>query len=180
MLWRARWEASLVPNGKGTVKTPPSPTPEGLSHMQRPKQTERAVDPNIAQWLVQSITRLAATYGIGVGTTILIGGSSRFAGLSYEVARAVPGAPATWGAAVLFAGLVMWSGTILAQPRVTAIGAWIGGVWALLFASAFFLSAVRHDEANTTATWTYLFLASGFFLLSGAHYAAQPIRKEKK
>lgn len=177
MLWDMHRDATVEREGKGMVKTLPSPEPEENAQMRRPKNTELAVDPHVAQWTVRFLTRVMATYAIGVGLAILIGGERRFAGLSYEAALATPGAPASWGVTILLAGLLAWLGTLLGQPRVVLAGTFLGALWALLFASAFMIAAFRYDEANTTGMWVYGMVAVAFASLAGVHYSMRPFRR---
>ena len=140
------------------------------------RRTEHVMDPNIAQWVARTITRTSSAYALGVGVTIMAGGSDRFNGLSYAVAIQTPGAPASWGVVIAAAGIVMLTGSLLAKPRVIGAGALLAAMWSLLFAWAFTVSAVRFDSANTTAPWSYGFLFVMFGVLSGAHFAMNPIR----
>ena len=140
------------------------------------RRTEHVMDPNIAQWVARTITRTSSVYALGVGATILAGGSDRFNGLSYAVAINTPGAPASWGVVIATAGLVMLTGSLLAKPRVIGFGALLAAMWSLMFAWAFAVSAVRFADANTTAPWSYGFLFLMFGVLSGAHFASNPIR----
>ena len=134
------------------------------------------MDPRVAQWVARTITRVSSVYAVGVGVTIVAGGSTRFGGLSYAVAINTPGAPASWGVVIATAGLVMLTGSLLAKPRVIGFGALLAAMWSLMFAWAFAVSAVRFADANTTAPWSYGFLFLMFGVLSGAHFASNPIR----
>lgn len=160
-------------DSKETVKTSPSLAQE--LPVNRPKDTELVVDPHVAQWVVRTMTRAVATYAVIVGVTILLGGPSRFAGLSYEVARDTPGAPESWGLSIIAAGVLMLVGSIWAKPRLIGLGAVIGAIWALLFASAFGVAAWWYDEANTTAPWAYLLIFVFCGLVAGAHFAMHPV-----
>lgn len=179
MLWNSERPATVGVKGKEMVKTPPPQPPEGSDQMHRPKNTELAVDPHVAQWALRLLTRVMATYAIGVGLAILLGGERRFAGLSYEAALATPGAPASWGITILFAGVLAWTGTLLGRPRIVLAGTFLGSLWALLFASAFMIAAFRYDEANTTGMWVYGMLSVAFATVAGVHYTMRPFRGEE-
>ena len=142
--------------------------------MNRPHDTELALDAHVAQWGMRALVRALATYAVVIGVTILLGGRARFAGLSYEAALNTPGAPTSWGIWISMAGLVAITGTFLAKPRVVMIGTFFAALWCLLFASAFAIAALKHDQANTTGMWTYLVLAVAFLVLTGVHYAMRP------
>jgi hypothetical protein len=145
--------------------------------MTRPKKTELVVDPHVAQWAVRFLTRILASYAVVVGVAIILGGERRFAGLSYEAALSTPGAPMSWGVTILLAGLLAWHGTLMASPRLVAAGTFLGALWALLFASAFAIAALRYDEANTTGMWVYGMVAFVFAALAGVHYTMRPFRR---
>lgn len=166
-------EAGTVsPDGKEKVKPLPSSAPE--AYMNRPHDTERVIDPHLAQWAFRALTRALGTYAILVGIQILLGGEERFAGLSYAVALETPGAPWSWGLWILFSGLIVMIGSIGGWPKVTAFGSIAGAMWALLFAGAFTRAAILFNSANTTAPWVYLLIFLLFALVSGVHIAMDP------
>lgn len=144
--------------------------------MNRPQNTELVVDPHVAQWLVRTVTRAVATYAVVVGVTILLGGPTRFAGLSYRAAIETPGAPESWGISIVIAGLLMLIGSIWAKPVLIGVGAVLGAIWALLFATAFGIAALWFDEANTTAPWAYLLIFVLCGLVAGVHFAMHPVK----
>ena len=143
--------------------------------MQRPHDTERAVDPHVSQWAVRTISRIAATYAIVIGITILVGGAPRFGSVSYEVARNIPGAPWSWGVAILAAGAVLLVGTLIGSPLTSALGAFVAASWSLMFAIAFALAAQHNPLANTTGQWTYGMIAMIFMVVAGVHLAGRPL-----
>lgn len=145
--------------------------------MERPKDTEMAVDPHLSQWALRALTRLMAVVSIGLGVTVLIGGEARFMGASFEAARAAPGAPWSWGVAALVAGLTIAAGTITKQPRIVAGGAWLGAFWAILFGWSFLVTFHGNVEVAGTGMWVYLFLACAYGLIGGVHYVMDPIGK---
>ena len=143
--------------------------------MRRPHDTERAVDPHVAQWAVRTLTRIVSTYAVAVGVTILLGGRPRFSSVSYEVAAHVPGAPWSWGVTIIAAGVICIAGTLLGQALLTSIGGFLAACWSALFAIAFAAAAYRQPGANTTAMWTYCALALVFMVIAGVHYAERPL-----
>jgi hypothetical protein len=144
------------------------------SPVQRPRNTELVVDQHAAQWFVRTVTWATAVYAIGVGITILLGGTARFAGLSYQVALNTPGAPSSWGISIALVGLLMLVGSLTKRVRITAFAAMVGCIWALLFTWAFLVAAVTHDSTNTTAPWAYTLLSVVFGLIAGVHQAMRP------
>jgi hypothetical protein len=146
----------------------------------RPHDTELIVQEHLAQWAFRTIVRIFAVYATYVGIAILLGGTVRFTGLSYQVALATPGAPWSWGAGILGAGLLLLVGSIAGWARVVALGGFVGSVWALLFASSFAIASVRFPGANTTAAPAYALLAVVFMLITGVHYAMKPLPRPQR
>jgi uncharacterized membrane protein len=169
-------EASRVISDRKEMVKSSTPLAQQESSVNRPQNTERVVDALIAQWVVRTATRIAGTYAILAGLVILLGGPQRFAGLSYRVALETPGAPSSWGTAILASGVAIVVGSIFAKPRLIGAGALLGSIWALLFASAFGVAAFRFDEANTMQPLSYLLLFAIYGLIAGAHLAMNPIR----
>src|SRR5689334_12024208 len=93
--------ATVVSNGKGTVKT----VTTDRTPMNRPRETEKALDAHIAQWVVRLWTAFGAVYALFIGVSILLGGENRFAAPAYQIALRVPGAPWTWGVIILTSGI---------------------------------------------------------------------------
>jgi hypothetical protein len=143
--------------------------------MNRPHNTELVLDPHVAQWAVRFIARVGGLYAVVIGLGILFGGRTRFAAPAYQVALHVPGAPWSWGVLVLVSGLTITAGTLIAKPRVTAAGAFLGTIWALMFSAPFALALIRTETANSTGVWSYLFIAVVFMVIAGVHYAMQPL-----
>ena len=78
-------------------------------------RTEATLNPAIGQWALQAVTRLLGTYGIVQGLGILVGGKRRWYGPSYSAALNVPGAPQSWGFAILLLGLLLLIATYTNQ-----------------------------------------------------------------
>ena len=131
----------------------------------------RRLDAGLAQWLVRTIVRLVATYGIAIGVLILIGGRERFAGLSYRAALDTPGAPSSWGIAIILTSAVLLLGSLLGRASLISYGALGGCAWALLFAYSFARAALLYDRAGLTAPMTYGLLCIVFGLIAGVHLA---------
>lgn len=143
--------------------------------MNRPHETEKALDPHIAQWVVRLWTAFGAVYALFIGVSILLGGQNRFAAPAYQIALKVPGAPWTWGVIILVSGIVLSVGIMLGKTRITAAGAFLAMFWSLMFSVPFAVALVKTETANGTGVWSYLYIAVGFMLTAGAHYAQQPV-----
>lgn len=139
-----------------------------------PHETERVVDPHVAQWFVRTATLLFAAYAVFVGIAILVGGEQRWAGVSYQVALHTPGAPASWGFTILAAGCCVGLGAVTGRTRLTALGGLIGCIWATLFAVSFFVTSMQFPEANNTAFPAYAGIAVIFALIGGVNLVMDP------
>lgn len=115
----------------------------------------RRLDAAAAQYLMQLLTRLFATYAIVQGAGIILGGSQRWSSSkALATALALPGAPATWGALLLLAGALALYGTFR-SPRVTRIGCFGISVWSFCFALALVPNLVTSFTASTTGVFVY-------------------------
>jgi len=144
--------------------------------MALPRETERSLDPHVAQWAVRAVTRALALYAIAIGLAIIVGGPTRFGGVSYLVALKLPGAPMSWGVAILLAGAVAMTGTVLGRPPLVGIGLIAAALWSLLFGSAFAIATWQYPEASSTAMWVYFATAAILFLLGSAHLSMWKLR----
>lgn len=159
-------------NGKGMVKAaPPEETP-----VNRPHETEKAVDPHIAQWAIRCITGFGAIYAMVIGGSILVGGRGRFAAPAYLIALHVPGAPWSWGIVILASGLLMTLGIATGRVRITAAGGFLATFWSLAFSLPFAAAVLENETANATGVWSYLFLAVVFMVIAGVNYVMRPVR----
>ena len=169
-------DASTVIKSKDLVK---NSRPAGRSDMHVPHDTERMIEPHPAQWMAQAVTRCLATVMFVLGVAILLGGSRRFSGLSYQFALETPGAPWSWGTLAIIAGSLCLAGTFIENNRMVAVGAFACGFWALFFAITFARAAAAFEQANSTAMVAYGGYAVLFFTVAGAHLAMSPIRFRK-
>lgn len=96
-----------------------------------------------------------ATYAILIGTLIVMGGPARFTAVGYVTAMLVPGAPASWGIAMLIFGCFAFYGLKTRKYRLGMVSMFMAGVWSFAFGGAFLVSAVQYPEANITAMVTY-------------------------
>lgn len=96
-----------------------------------------------------------AIYAIGLGITILVGGPLRFSQAGYRAAMIIPGAPASWGWALLIFGALAFFGLKNRVYGLGAIGMFLSGVWCFAFGGAFLVSAMQYPEANLTGMTAY-------------------------
>lgn len=109
----------------------------------------RRLDAATAQYLIQALARLFATYAIIQGAGIILGGSSRWtSSRGLAAALAVPGSPYTWGAILALAGAVALWGTF-DHPRLAQLGCYLIAVWSGCFAIAIFLTFLGTNGATT-------------------------------
>lgn len=131
---------------------------------------EMRLDPSLAQWGIQAITRLLAVYAMVQGAGIIAGGRSRWLSKALALALAVPGAPASWGWALLLLGLTAMVGTLLGftlrRARILLLACWGIGAWSCFFAIALLPSIVAHgSKVATTGSPTYVFVGVSACLL---------------
>jgi len=132
----------------------------------------RDLDARVARWTVQALTRTVAAYALLAGLLIIKGGPNRWHGASYATALSVPGAPATWGWALLVCGLCGLVGTFYVRAwtwRVVVAGLVGVAAWCLFFAASFALTAVHDDHAATTGVPTYLLFSVLSIILAVAY-----------
>lgn len=123
--------------------------------MRLAKQPELRIDPHVAQWIVQACTRLLATFAVFQGVFIVLGGADRWQSRGLAVAMSVPGAPQSWGYAILGAGLLTLVGTLMSRMVLTALASVAIGTWCLFFAVSLFIVTIRDPRVATTGVITY-------------------------
>lgn len=134
---------------------------------------ERRLPPDLAQWVVQALSRLLATFAILQGAAIILGGRDRWQGSGFTVAMTVPGAPATWGWALLgFGAAALWA-TWAPKRRVAAVALTGIGAWCLFFAGSFVKVVLDIPNAPTTGIFTYGFMAVFACVLAVAYRRSQ-------
>jgi len=110
--------------------------------------TELNIAPRYAQWAVQGLARLLATFAILQGGWIVLGGSARWSGASYAVAMLVPGAPATWGVTLALAGVAALALTFTHHLRPVAVALFVIALWCGCFTAAIVAAALRNPLAS--------------------------------
>lgn len=131
--------------------------------------TELTLNPRLAQWIVQSIGRLLATFAILQGLNITFGGARRWGTDAFVIAMLVPGAPPTWGVVLLILGIIALVGSLKARFTPVVIGMLGGSVWCGFFALSFAISTLRNENAATTGVWAYGAFAVLFALIAVAY-----------
>ena len=108
------------------------------------EQAERSV----AQWVSTTMVLVH----IGLGVSIVAGGSHRFSRPSYTpLIEIVHGHTWIWGLALLL------SGTLMVIPNIwtNMAGLWIGMAWMIMWTACFTISASIYPTAVTTAMVAY-------------------------
>lgn len=133
------------------------------------------IDPGLAEWAVQAIGRLLATFAILQGVNILATGDKRWTGGSFEYALNLPGAPESWGLTLLLTGLVALLATLSGKRRAVVVGQVGIAAWCGFFASSHLLSAWDDPSAPNTGLMcnAVLCLASA---VVAAVYRDEPVR----
>jgi hypothetical protein len=126
------------------------------------RNTELGLSPHVSQWMVQAITRLVATYAIVQGLLIIIGGRHRWSAPSFSTAMTVPGAPASWGVALLVFGVLTLGGTFILTSlgtKLVAVGTSGTSAWCVFFAGSLAVAAWHNPQASTMGVLTYVLFA---------------------
>lgn len=112
------------------------------------------------------VSKVVALYCLVQGLNIILAGPIRFGAAGYRYALAAPGAPWSWGALIVVAGVVMTVGLISMEPKVTAVGIYIAAGWSAFFGIVFAWAAYVDPTANTTGMWAYGVMAVLFTILA--------------
>ena len=107
-------------------------------------------------------------YAVLQGCLIIFGAESRFGAVAYSTAASIPGAPDIWGITLLIFGILSFYSLKTRNYRIGKISMFFCGIWSLLFASAFLVSAIQDPEANLTAIAVHFKDAVLFLLLASA------------
>lgn len=120
---------------------------------------ERRLQPDLAQWIVQALTRLLATYSLIQGAGIILGGPDRWQGKGLAVAMSVPGAPASWGWALTTLGVICLTATFKPAARTVALSLAGIGAWSFFFAITLAVTTAQTPTVATTGAPTYTLAA---------------------
>lgn len=120
------------------------------------------------------VVRVLTAYCLIQGVAIIVGGEERFHGVSYRFALGTPGAPVSWGAILLLAGITIALAKATDHCTIAAFGFGIAGLWNTFFAIAFLRAALENPDANLTAMWVYgkdafIFMIVGITLYSSTY-----------
>ena len=85
-------------------------------------------------------------YSLWQGSGIVVGGPERWAGAGYTVLREVPGAPASWGWALILFGLLLGMASLMTAWRLKFLALAGISIWSLGF------SVGAQYATNTVAT----------------------------
>jgi hypothetical protein len=119
---------------------------------------------------VQALARWLCTYGVVQGIFVIAGGRKRWSGSSFETALLVPGAPASWGWALLVIGLAGIICSLRGRIRGVALTLYGVTVWFAFFTISLGKTALEVPEAATTGVVTYGALAVISAVLGSAHW----------
>jgi len=120
--------------------------------------TSLQIHPRVAQWVIQALARLLATFALVQGVGIFLGGPQRWQSPGLAVAMMVPGAPATWGVILAVLGAITLLGTVKARHRLVANGLMGIATWCTFFTFSLLLTLLRDARVSTTGVPTYLFV----------------------
>lgn len=107
--------------------------------------------------------RLWGSAAVLYGSAVLIGGPDRWSASIYGAVNAVPGSPYSWGVAILAAGLLILTGSLLRRRIVRNIGLYAFAFWLNVFAICFIINAI--SDSHSPFNGVVLLLAIGGHLL---------------
>lgn len=109
---------------------------------------------------------------VGLGTSIIAGGSRRFPPPTYDVLLdASNGHVWPYGLTFVIVGLALTS----PDPRVLFFAHWAGVISMNIFAALFFLAMVKNEAAAATAWWAYF----GLGTIHGFNIALMLVRRKQ-
>lgn len=139
--------------------------------------TELVINPRLAQYVVQTMGRLLATFAVLQGIFIIIGGSERWSGPGFATALQLPGAPPSWGAILLLCGVSAIVGSFRCKPILVAVSHFCGAGWSVFFAFTFVLTALQNEKAATTGIWAYSLIAFMYVIVGAAYRQSKKLEK---
>lgn len=98
-------------------------------------------------------------YALWQGAGIVLGGEARWSGPSFTYLRDTPGAPASWGWALVCLGLLLGCASLCTSWWLKCFALAGMSVWSLGFASGAQYATTTVDTAATTGGPAYLLIA---------------------
>jgi hypothetical protein len=95
-------------------------------------------------------------YALWQGSGIVLGGLKRWSSPGYTLLREVPGAPASWGWALIIFGLLLGSASLLAMWRLKCVALASISIWSLGFSVGAQFATNTVPTAGTTGGPVYL------------------------
>jgi hypothetical protein len=98
---------------------------------------------------------LYAALAIGLGVLTIVGGEDRWSAPGYKTALMFPGAPESWGVAILTFGVMLLAGMLLKWPALVAAASLLCGMWCIFFAVTFTIEAQANHQVGLIGAWTF-------------------------
>lgn len=95
------------------------------------------VNPSIADGVIGLTAYLYAAFDVLAGVFIILGGRKSWSAPAYHTALQVPGAPASWGSALLLFGVALLLGLMLGNRPTIVIASALSALWCWFFAITF-------------------------------------------
>ncbi|MBF6298203.1 hypothetical protein IU459_11695 [Nocardia amamiensis] len=125
-----------------------------ITRVQRPD-----MNPFVAVTFTRFVAIVLLLFASVYGAITIIGGASRWSSPAYEVALQVPGAPESWGAALLGASVMGLVGFATRVLPVIAVGFGACAAWSTAFAFSIGVVAARNPGVGWGGVATWVFLA---------------------
>ncbi|MGW4718246.1 hypothetical protein [Nocardia sp. NPDC004260] len=136
-----------------------------ITRVQRPD-----MNPNVALTFTRFVAIVLLLFAAVYGVITIVGGAGRWSSPAYEVALQVPGAPESWGAALLGCSVMGLLGFATRILPVVAVGFGGCAAWSTAFAFSIGVVAARNDGVGWggVATWGSIALLYGACTAAGA------------
>lgn len=130
----------------------------------------RRINVGVMRAAADIIGWVLAVFAVLVGLLILLGGPERWQAAAYKTAMELPGAPATWGWIILFAGVLLTFGNLVVSRQSIIVSCGVAALWCTFFAITFGAQLFRDPEGVGNlgpAVWG--FIAIIYLLHAAAH-----------
>lgn len=117
-------------------------------------------------FVIQCMTRGAATWAVVFGLITFVGGAGRWTSPAYVTALGFPGAPESLAIVIAVGGAILLSGSIVKHRVTMMVGGMTCLVWCAYFSYALGREAFRQSVVSPTGFITYLAFAVAFALLT--------------
>lgn len=139
---------------------------------------ELKINPRLAQYVVQLLGRLLAGFAVLQGALIVVSDVDRWSSPAYQIALKLPGAPPTWGIALLIFGITAFIGTYMCRYALVILGMFACSVWSVFFMICLIDAAILDGHASTQGIVSNGFLALLFALVGTTYRQSRRLKND--